>query len=107
MHTNLKEQRVGYRKEILGTFNRGSCVEALITESTDICQLLSNGNMLMIDRADLEAARSGKGIHALIQNIETGMIRSNKYYRLGDDIDDELWIENEYRRSYETEFDYS
>ena len=98
---------MGYRKEILGTFNHGSCVEALITETTDICQLLSNGNMLMIDRADLEAARNGKGIHALIQNIETGMISSNKYYKLCEEIDDELWIENVYSRSYETEFDYS
>jgi len=98
---------MGYKKEILGTFNRGTTVEAFITESADICQLLSNGNMLMIDRADLTSARSGESIHALIQNIETGMIISNKYYRLGDDIDDELWIESSFSRSYETEFDYS
>jgi hypothetical protein len=98
---------MGYKKEILGTFNRGTTVEAMITETSDICQLLSNGNMLMIDRVDLEKARKGEGIHALIQNIETGMIISNKYYRLSDDIDDELWIENSYSRSYETEFDYS
>ena len=98
---------MGYRKEILSSFNRGACVEALITETADICQLLSNGNMLMIDRVDLEKARGGEGIHALIQNIETGMISSNKYYKFGEEIDDDLWIENEYSRSYETEFDYS
>ena len=63
--------------------------------------------MLMINRADLESARSGKSIHALIQNTKTGMISSNKYYRLNDDIDDELWIESNFSRSYETEFDYS
>ena len=98
---------MGYRKEILGSFNHGTCVEALITETADICQLLSNGDMLMIDRADLEKARRGDGIHALIQNIETGMISSNKHYKLGEDVDDDLWIENAYSRSYETEFDYS
>jgi len=98
---------MGYKKEILGTFNGGTTVEAFITESTDICQLLSNGNMLMIDRADLESARNGKSIHALIQNIESGQVSSNKYYRLSDDVDDDLWIENNYSRSYETEFDYS
>ena len=43
----------------------------------------------------------------MIQNIETGMISSNKYYKFGEEIDDDLWIENEYSRSYETEFDYS
>ena len=63
--------------------------------------------MLMINRADLESARSGKSIHALIQNIESGQVSSNKYYRLSDDVDDDLWIENNYSRSYETEFDYS
>jgi hypothetical protein len=98
---------MGYKKVTLGTFNGGTCIEALITESADICQLLSNGNMLMIDRADLESARNGKSIHALIQNIESGRVISNKYYRLGDDVDDDLWIENNYSRSYETEFDYS
>jgi hypothetical protein len=98
---------VGYKKEILGTFNGGTCIEAFITESADICQLLSNGNMLMIDRADLTSARSGKSIHALIQNIESGQVSSNKHFRLGDDVDDDLWIENNYSRSYETEFDYS
>ena len=61
----------------------------------------------MIDRVDLECARSGKSIHALILNIETGKIRSNKYYNIGADVDDDLWVENKYRHSYETEFDYS
>jgi hypothetical protein len=98
---------VGYRKEVTGTFNRGTIVEATITETADICQLLSSGNMLMIDRVDLECARSGKSIHALILNIETGKIRSNKYYNIGADVDDDLWVENKYRHSYETEFDYS
>jgi hypothetical protein len=98
---------VGYKKEILGTFNRGTCVEALITETADICQLLSDGLMLMIDKVDLEEAKSGKTIHALIQNMRTGKIASHKYFMMTDDIDDSLWIENSYKHTYETEFDYS
>lgn len=98
---------MGYRKEILCTFNRGSCVEALITETADICQLLRDGHMLMIDRIDLEDAMNGKGIHALIQNIATGKVSSHKRYKLNEEIDASLWFENSYSRSYETEFDYS
>jgi|15BtaG_2_1085339.scaffolds.fasta_scaffold37772_2 hypothetical protein len=100
---------MGYRKEIMRTFNRGTCIAALVTETADICQLLSNGNVLMIDRVDLEAVRRGEkfSMHAIIQNIETGAISSNKYYKLGEEVDDDLWIENDFKRSYETEFDYS
>ena len=98
---------MGYRKEILRSFNRGTCVEALITETADICQLLSDGNLLMIDHADLEDAMNGKGIHALIQNIATGKVSSNKYYKFNEEIDSTLWFENDFKRSYETEFDYS
>ena len=98
---------MGYRKEVTGTFNRGTIVEATITETADICQLLSSGSMLMIDRVDLEYARSGKSIHALILNIETGKMRSHRWYNIDDDIDDDLWVENKFRCSYETEFDYS
>ena len=98
---------MGYKKEILGSFNRGTCVEALITETADICQLLRDGNMLMIDRVDLEDAMNGKCVHALIQNIMTGKVRSHKYYKFSEQIDESLWFETSYRRSYETEFDYS
>ena len=98
---------MGYKKEILGTFNRGTCVEALITETADICQLLSNGNMLMIDRADLVKARAGKSIHVLTLNTVSGQISSSKYYKIGEEVNDDLWIENKFMRSYETEFDYS
>ena len=97
---------MGYKKEILRSFSRG-IVEAVITETADICQLLSDGRILMIDRADLEDAMKGKGVHALIQNIETGEVSSHKYYKLNEEIDNSLWIENKYRHSYETEFDYS
>jgi len=98
---------MGYKKEVLGTYNRGTVVEARITETADICQLLKDGYMLMIDKVDLEVANSGKTIHALIQNMRTGSIASHKYYRIPDDLDDSLWIENSYKHTYETEFDYS
>ena len=98
---------MGYKKEVLATYNRGTVVEARITETADICQLLSDGYMLMIDKADLEVAKSGKPIHALIQNMRTGRVASHKYFRLPEDLDDSLWIENNYKHTYETEFDYS
>lgn len=98
---------MGYKKEVLATYNRGTIVEARITETADICQLLSNGYMIMMDEADLVKAREGKSIHVLIQNIETGNISSRKYYKLDPEIDDSLWIRNAYKHTYETEFDYS
>jgi hypothetical protein len=98
---------VGYRKEVTGTFNQGTIVEATITETADICQLLRDGYMLMIDRVDLKNAEKGKTIHALIQNIRTGQVSSHKYYTFNEEIDDTLWIENSYSHTYETEFDYS
>lgn len=98
---------MAYKKEVLGTYNGGTCVEARITETTDICHLLSDGKMLMIDSCNLEDAKAGKRIHALIMNIETGNVMSNKYYKLDDEIEDDLWHEHEFRRSYVTEFDYS
>ena len=98
---------MGYKRTITGSYNQGTIVEATITETADIAQLLESGTMIMIDKSDLEKARAGKSIHALFHNLQTGQITGNKHYQISESIDDSLWVETEFKRTWDTEFDYS
>jgi len=96
---------VGYRAERI-RWTHGTVEERLVTITTDIAQVLPDGKFLMIDSEDLSKGEAGKCVFAIIRDLITGKQTSTKYYKFGEHILPNMWVEHKYRRQYETERDY-
>jgi hypothetical protein len=92
---------MGRKETVLNRCGNG-IVEVEIVETADFVQLISGGIMIRTDKKTIEA---GWGFIAKL-NLNDGTTNAGTM-RIPSECKNELWIKSSWKRTYESERDYS